>query len=427
MNFKQWMTTEGFRVNYNKLPSTLHPDNYDANLIQSRQKKSVIDQVYNAPESIVFDPLDQPQDFIKIETVNKVEQLNIPTRQQLPSFEGVQILYGFKFSAANEKIALESSKKVKELEAELAGLQNKKMGRNKEDQSRIIEIIKNCHDSIIRKVPDPSQLAKYLPSFVNRDLETAELLKFKNGQPQLWDMKMIQKVLNNSEVESTYSISKKVNEIKTEIQRLNDIIGSKGGMMNLIQQAFLKKIKHPQTPDDQQLCDHFVRLSVENYHKYRPNYPYEYVVYPQSSSALNTQIATGLAAQYGATAVQGFTKLMTPTIDTTNFIRNNPQLTPIKRAGAINKLSSQIASSKGQIKNIQNNRPYVRNWQMDPQLMQNVKPDHNMSGLTNRRILIIDDNAASSGTIQAIHKVLMSSQIPKSVHIYTPLFANFSH
>jgi len=439
-------------VDYSKLPSALHPDNIDPKLLKSKgktsQKKELMTQVHQTPDSIIFDPLDQPEDFINVEKINQVQALNIPAGSRLNSFTDYNILYGFKFNASNEKISKESAKKSKELQSELEELTSKSVMRlSKAAQEKTIEIIKLAYREASEKSNGHYELiSRNLPMIVNRKLEQAGLMKMKsNGEPDLWSMEKIEIVRNNPTIETTYSVRKKKRELKAEIARLKNIKDSKGDFLNLIEQAFLKKIKHPTSPEDEQLSNHFVQLAVSNYTSYRPNFPYEYVVYPESSSELNTKIASALAAKYGATAVRGFQKLENPKIDTTSFINNNQDFAPEpkgttqpdekgirgpqhqKYRDAMKMLQTNIAGSKGQIKNVRMNRPYVRNWQMSPDLGQQVNPQHELSGLRNRRILLIDDNAGTSGTMQAINHILMREQRPKAIHIYTPLYVNFHY
>ena len=89
-------------------------------------------------------------------------------------------------------------------------------------------------------------------------------------------------------------------------------------------------------------------------------------------------------------------------------------------------LKNTVDRSKGQIKNIQKNQPFVRNLQMDPTIPQQVTPQDQRSQFKNRRLLVIDDNTRSGGTFQIINHMLRD-QGPQSIHYYTPLLANFTY
>ncbi len=385
MNFKDWLNmTEGFGINYDNLPGVLNPNQYDPKAIET-QKSSLLNQMYQS-NAIIFNAKDRPQDFIKVDKLNTVQTLNINPHERLPSFEGATILYGMKFTTAGEQISRDSSKKIKELQTELENLRKtlstKRLNSNASNAAK--KVIIDEYDRALNKGATLSSMKMMLPDMINRQLISMNLAK----APWTWEkIKKVIDSINNPIEDGRSKLEKKCQVLEQEIQELTLRKESKNKFLNIAQQAFLKKIKFPSSPEDQQLADQFIQLAVNNYKTVRTNYPYDYVVYPESRSELNSKIALALASAYNAKPIQGFEKLQNPQIDTASYRKLNPDRNPVDRNNDMASLRKFVNNSNGQIKYVQKHRPFVRNWQLSSDLTNNVNPNDELSGLKNRRIL----------------------------------------
>lgn len=434
MNFKQWLH-EGFGVDYDNLPNAFRPDSFDATSISAQSgRQKLVGQIYDS-NSINFDPEDRPQDFIKINSINQLSKFDPP--QPLKSFEGSEILYGMTFDAKSNLLSQEFSKNVKFLKEELKKLMNLKRENDKNGKEPVQNIVFDTYKDIVDKGGDSTTIEKRLPQMAQARIAAAGLANKTN---QTWNLQKMLNIVKSMKTKpeekvSVSELNKQIQDVKSKLEVAVEKLNATPRMSFIIQQAFLRKIKHPKTPEDHQLCDHFVKLSVDNYTKFRGQYHYDYVLYPESSSELNENIAKSLAAKYGATPIRGFQKIENPKIDTTSFINkypgkpNEPDDNGVMRSGywrTFQNLKNTVDRSKGQIKNIQKNQPFVRNLQMDPTIPQQVTPQDQRSQLRNRRLLVIDDNTRSGGTFQIINHILRD-QGPQSIHYYTPLLANFTY
>lgn len=402
--------------------------------------------IYSDPNSITFSPEDRPEDFVQIEPLNKAKELpklSMTAKATLPAFEGASILYGFKFSSPKEEeFSLRARERKSEIDAKLKELQESLKSANSRGtgmSKKVRDVIDELYSMLSDRVTNP-RFMEMMTVRTNMELEKLGLLQMtKAGKLQKLGEKRIAQYLksrrDNNSNGSAPAIRKKIKELQAEMTAMEEKISVRGKFMNSVQRAFLNKLKHPKSPEDKSLQEEFVQNAVANYTRLRPNFPYEYIVYPESSGELNQAIAVSLAKHYGATPIRGLDKIPNPTIDTTSFSRQHGDKDKewIRNTLFQNKdsLSNAIDRNTGQIKNITgkntNFRPYIRNWQISQDLGQNVNPEHKLSGFRNRRLLLIDDNTASGGTLQANYKVLIEKQKPKSIHIYTPIWVNFSY
>lgn len=418
------------------------------NFTSRKVKAGAIHDLYANQDVITFDPEDRPEDFIRIEPLNQAKQLptlKIGDRHLLRSFEGASILYGFKFSEPQEEITLALQEKEKGLRQQLQDLEQGLKAANTRGtgmNSQVRGVLDNLFDQLRDRMGFIAwdQFVDMMTNRANHELEAQGLLRTaKNGKIQRLGQKRIAQYLQNKKEDasggtSAPTIRKRIKALEVELDHTMQQIGQKGKFLNVVQRAFLKKLKFPRTARDRQLQQEFVKNAVDNYTRLRPNYPYDYVVYPESSGVLNGEIAMALGSYYNAMPIRGLIKIQNPTIDTTNFARNHPDRSPQWRRNMLFKnpdsLQNQLGSTSGQIKNVTgkntNYRAFVRNWRMAPDLDQQVNPVHERSGLRGRRILVIDDNTASGGTFEAVNQKLQE-QRPKSIHFYTPLWVNFSY
>lgn len=451
MKFRTWIY-EGFGVDYENLPEPFRKDTFDADsILAKRGRQKLVGQVFDS-NAIDFHPEDRPQDFIKVQTVNKLTKFDPP--QPLKSFEGSEILYGMRFNANSNLLEEGFAKEVDRLKTKMAELIKAKKEADRNGKQPVQDIVVNVYNDMIHKGADNKTIERIMPQMVQARIAAAGLANKSN---QSWNLQKMMNIVKLSqkkpeEKESSGKIGKKIDALKVELETAVKRLNAIPRMCFIIEQAFLKKIKHPVTADDNQLCDHFVRLAVENYTKSRGNYHYDYVLYPESSSELNTKIATALAAEYGAVPIKGFQKVANPKIDTTSYINQYPGkpdelITPEElgksnlRQGAtppqtsqmksgywkiFNDLQGKINRSNGQIKNVDRNQSFIRNLQMNPTVPQQVTQKDQRSQFRNRRLLVIDDNTRSGATFQTINHMLRDRG-PQSIHYYTPLLADFTY
>ena len=425
LDFKQWL--EGFGVNVQNVPP-------DWRVFSKLKNKSVAKQAVtdlHGRDVIDFSFEDRPEDFIKIEPLNQATQLpNFKIQDKLPSFDG-QILYGFKFSVPEEEISQalkkrksELQKELKEVTAALKVANSRATGMTQ----KVRDIIDKEYDRWIEKGLFDDKLFEYLFDSVNSKLESMGLLKRKtDGTLNRIGQKRLRTYISSrrDNAQSVGSLRKRKAQLQEELDETTESIQYKRRFAGVIEKAFLKKVKYPNHPHDITLQEWLIELSVDNYLRIRPSFPYDYVVYPESGSSFNTKLGEALASRYGVTAVRGLRKLESPTIDTHSLAQNYSDKEWQRKK--VQRMQQQLQNTRGQIKNLGRDlkhlRPYVRNWEVDPEV--DVRPEHERSGLRNRRILLVDDNIASSGTLQATYHILKRIK-PKSIHIYAPLWVNFS-
>ena len=436
MRFKTWIN-EGFGVNSENMPEPFRKGGSIGvdSVPLGRYKQKLVQSLYDS-NAFDFHPEDRPQDFINVNTINDLQVMK-PT-QGLTSFRS-EILYGMQFTV-NKNLKSELSKECNTLKTQIEDLQRRRVDADKNGNEQQRQIVYDTYNDITQKGVDVNRLKEIFPQMAQTRLKSAGLETKANQQWTINKLMNIVKMMKqpHSERDSSAALERQIEELNPKYEKAVRDLESLPKIENIIQQAFLKKIKHPSTPDDNKLCDHFVRLAVDNYFKFRKGYRYDYVLYPESSSSLNTKIATSLASQYGAIPIQGFQKIANPQIDKTSYTRqypNNSWQDTIGNDGKniksgyhsiFNALSDTMDRSEGQTKNIKNNRPYIRNFKMNANIPQQVSAQDQRSGLKNRRLLVIDDNTASGGTFQQINHILQDIG-PQSVHYYTPLRANFTY
>lgn len=450
MKFRNWIY-EGFGVDYENLPEPFRRDTFDADsILAKRRRQKLVGQVFDS-NAIDFDPEDRPQDFIKVQPVNKLTKFDPP--QPLKSFEGSEILYGMRFNANSNLLEEGFAKEVDELKAKIAELIKAKKEADRNGKQPVQDIVVDVYNDMLYKGADAKTIERIMPQMVQARIAAAGLANKSNQNWNFQKMMNIVKLAKKKpdEKESSGRIGKQIDALKVELEAAVKKLNAIPRMCFIIEQAFLKKIKHPETAEDNQLCDHFVRLAVDNYTKSRGDYHYDYVLYPESSSELNTKIATALAAEYGAVPIKGFQKVANPTIDITSYINRHPGkpdelITPKElgksnlRQGAVpqtpqmksgywrivNDLQGRINRSKGQIKNVDRSQSFIRNLQMNPTVPQQVTQQDQRSQFRNRRLLVIDDNTRSGATFQTINHILRDRG-PQSIHYYAPLLADFTY
>jgi hypothetical protein len=453
LNFKDWL--EGFRVDYSKLPDFLQAPNdddfeaflqkpssvsiggFDSSNILGARKKEAIEQLHQIEDLMIFDrSINQPEDFIKINTnsSNMLDTLSITDSQRLNSFKS-KILYGMKFEMDGEKVAVYFKEKLKKLTEDYERLTTTRRSVDIRLNADIQKIILRIYEALQSKGAYIEQIKKHMPGMMPAELDKIAVtydvvrdasnnisaLMIGGGKSKVkLDWQKIKQVIDQSNAGDTPKITtlrKEIKALKEVMDRFKNNIKYKDQWNNIIQQVFLKKTKHPATAADRKLQERFVELSVENYVKFIKDGYYDMILYPESSSSLNKMIATELGKHYGCEATLGFNKKEMITIDVHSFIKKNSHLSGEKLTGALNRLRNQIVGSNGAIKNISINQAFVRNWNVNSELLKKINK---------KIILVVDDNFRSGGTLQAINKVLWNVGSPRYVGYYVPLYANFS-
>jgi hypothetical protein len=328
---------------------------------------------------------DNPEDFIKIEPLNVAKELPmLPVKDELPSFEGAVIHYGFKFVPMKEFHTLLTNASWDEEMEKLSGKMSKYADVAKLPLDQIEKAVVGATGNIMAA----ARVLKLTPDQVTRAIELAELKEKEQG------------LSGNRPFLSGRDAT---------------------NFLSAIQWAFLKVMKHSKNAP--QLREQFIEKAVENYVRMYPNKCYDFVVYPQSSGMMNVELASAFSAYYGrdvegrcrAVPIQGFQKVSKPGIDSQGLFAKSAADSAQKR---LKFLQAQVATSGGQIKNVRSrDRQYVRLWEPTSRRENNFK---------NKRILVIDDNVATSGTLQAVYHVLQKEG-PRLVDIYTPLYVEFYH
>jgi len=461
LNFKIWL--EGFRVNYSKLPEFLRApvddndfekflqnpnntpiiDGFDSMKLK-RNEKEIEDELHRIEELIVFDIENNPGDFISASFSNELKTIEIKDSQKLNSFKS-KILYGMKFEMKEEKIALYFKEKVEKLDSEYEKSEEIRRSIDIRLNEELQKIVINLYQNLLNKGTYFEEIKKYIFDMIAVELDKPEVKSLtgytrykliKNdkhtsalmiGSVKL-DWGKIQQIIKLSKI----SDPPKINQIRKKIKALKEIrdkfqnnVEYKNKWHNILQKVFLKKIKHPISAQDKELQEYFIRLSVENYVSFVKQANYDMVLFPESSSLLNKMIAIGISEYYNCEAVMGFRKREMATIDVHGFIKKNPNLPKeyspdtgkTLLAGALERLKDLINSSRGEIKRIKINQAFIRNWNINSEIIKKINK---------KVILVVDDNLRSGGTFQSINKVLWNVGSPRYVNYYVPLWANFS-
>lgn len=434
MNFKDWLL-EGWGINYDALPADLTSQIGPDNEYGKKLRSAWINQFYDS-DFVDFNVEDRASDFIKLEPLNLAKELpsidKAGDKSSLPNFNN-PIFYGFKFETVgniDEKMTQvfadqksEVAAKLKEIDAQLEVANAKKGGLSTKQR----EIIDNAFDKLAsRGAPNFDRVAE----FVNAELERAG---FNPMTP-----KKISGYLKKrkEDVATPATLRKKKKALLDRFEELKQLMASKRYFLGAMQRAFLKKLKFPQTEQDKVHLQRFIQYAVQNYKRLKPNAHYDYVVYPQSRSTMASEFALALAAEYNAKPINALSK-KNPTLDTYNLLWSKddqgklepknlyPQLhnpNPEERGKFYQAINRQMAGGTGmQIKNVQWSglRPFIRNFEKNQQIMR----DEGV-GLKGRSILLVDDNAATGGTVQSAISVL-SKSYPRNIDVYVPIYVDF--
>lgn len=386
MDFKNWLhLQEGWGIDPDLFPAEelkkitkaiVDLQGYSNQTKRSALRSNIIDQIVSKDLPFNFSDTDRPEDFIHIEPLNKATHMPVfdGIGVRIPKFEGVNILYGFKFVDYQSHPYVVDAKKQK---SDLSKLKGVPPGDFEIIKKAIQEIDYNNNLNLLQKE-----------------------IKSKFGKSY------------------TIDVIAKVADAPDEMPEIESPAFT-AKYMNIIQQAFLKILKHPSTPKAIKFAEHFVELATNNYYRIFPNKYYDYVIYPESSGTLNERIASFLGSLYNAKVIRGFEKTSDKTIDTHNL----HQIFGDKADDVIGFDRSRMGKGKMQIKNVRNKdaRPFIRMWKKSDEASRKLGVS-----FKNKHILLIDDNIFSSGTFQAITHVLKKDG-PRKIDIYTPLWVDFYH
>ena len=421
------------------------------------KKARMIDYLHKSPFT-KFSDEDNPEDFIKVEPLNKTEELPVFTvreKEQLPSFEGSTINYGLEFNTSKDVAKIPSLAPM-----EQAIEEKKKEGQEigealKKSKLRFYLNSDNSYPKAEQKLKIIKDLQK---DFRDRDKQWPisrfeHLANMINGKFQEENLKpeseaKIIKYLENWRewVKSTDesglmrppAYRKRIKNIENELCNMYEkLVERKKTTVHAIQQAFMKKLKHP-NPDDKKLQEHFIKLTADNYIRLKKDVHYDYIVYPQSSSGFNEELAYELASHYNATPVNAISKITQPKVDTTSLYwsklsdteRKERNLYPAlhtpkageSKGAELERLKAQLPQdavqgdgnkAAGQVKNVKFGgfRPFIKNLELNRDAMGSAEEKEGV-GFKGNSILFIDDNISSSGTIQ--RSIQISINLDKS-------------
>lgn len=434
------------------------------------KKSRMIDYLHKSPFT-KFSDEDNPEDFIKVEPLNKTEELPVFTvreKEQLPSFEGTTINYGLQFDTSED-----TTKKLSSLAPLEQAIEEKK--KEEEDARETLKKSKRrfylISDKSYPKAEEKMQIIKDLQQeFRDRDKQwfvddngiLASIIngKFKEAGLKPEENDKIARYLDNwrewvrltdeSELMRPPAYTKRIKKIENDLCSMyGELVEKKKTTMHAIQQAFMKKLKSP-NPEDKKLQEHFIKLTADSYIRLKKDVHYDYIVYPQSSSNFNEELAYELASHYNATPVNAISKIAQPKIDTTNLYwsklsdteREKRNLYPAlhtpkageSKGAELERLKAQLPKDvvqddgskvAGQIKNVKFGgfRPFIKNLELNRDAMGSAEGKEGV-GFKGNSILLIDDNISSSGTIQRSIQIL-KKQGPRRIDVYVPLVMKY--
>jgi hypothetical protein len=398
LNFKEWLKLqEGlFTIpsSQNDLLAIIMPLFEDQLKpgVKSRAIKQLVD-LHKTKGLFKLSPKDDDIDIIKVEPLNSTKELpSLDKFSKLPTFEGATIHYGLKFvpkmDYKTKLIDLSKVAIMNKLEKDLAKYPHLKELIPKIDQ--IDDIIAKSNYNLNQAAKTIGVPANYLSDLtrIRDSIEQFEMLK--KGAPALGEKNAIR-------------------------------------YLNAVQSAFMKILKDK---DKDPVVDEFIDMAVDNYVRINPNKYYDYIVYPESSGHFNQKLVTKFIEAYNKNnpniqAIQGFAKVPAERIkiDTSNLydIYGKDKAGKITQAyDFMSRTRGPRAGKKAQIKYVpQEMRPFVRQWEKSPEAKRSEGVN-----FKKKNILLVDDNINSSGTFQAIHKIL-SKEGPRKIDIYTPLYVEF--
>lgn len=417
MGFKMWieqLELEGFGFNLANIPTVKDMKTLNRSVragINAQSKKQVM-QIFADKnkdyEIFDFDPENRPWDLISVKPIDKTSslpQLKIPNKQLLDTFRDMKIYYGFEFVP---KPTIGDSSMYNNDSGQLE--------RSKMDLAKIDQEIQNKQNpyidmvSLENKHPDFYEKISQVAHITNVDQKT-KILANQGIAVNPW---VINRYLNEWLPYKQLKIAplvQKQQELKTVIQQYNRPFFNKRQMqfyISLARNALGKIIKHPTNQRERTLQEQLIHCAVQRYKTFRPNSVYDYIVYPESSSDFNELLAYAFSEAYpGSKPIRGFEKLTRVEVDNANWAKNNPGKKPPKAPNQ---------NEKFQMKNIrfQQHRPFYKMFQ---------KSELQGDSFKRRRILLVDDNVSSSGTMQGLYKILRRDR-PQHVDIYAPIYYN---
>lgn len=428
-SFKAWI--EGFGLNVAKLAPdqlTKHNTHVKQALGGGEESRTAflgyLKNLHKSNQIFDHDPItDRPWDFIRIEPLNKAERLNtlqLPDRDRLGSFQNAEIYYGFEFvpiqqsqgSAFGNTFDFQQESRIKELSSKII------------QANQFITALTTKFAQIIdldRKFNLSQELQKALLQTGNIKDAAVRLLR-KKGIPydnvidaMLARWQQAQEQITSLQQEKEGHLA----QIRAERSKTPVLDADKARQyLSLAQVAMMKILKEPVTKQDQVMQKQFVDLAVQHYRRFRGNKHYDYIVYPESSSKLNSELALAFAVAYNATPIQGIEKKApgTATLDTHNASKRFDDL------GLAHHIVNQMNQAGSlRIKHVP--YPQYRSYMNILQKPEDLR--RSGTSFTKRRLLLIDDNIISSGTIQKAHQVLLRER-PKSIDIYVPLYGHHS-
>lgn len=382
MQFKEWILQEGWGIDLSKVPwdELLHK--------MSKGAAGYIGRTASYP----FQAKNSPGDLIQIKPVSQVKELpSIP----LSDGENARIYYAFQFVPFEKwnNPAASQSLGVNDRQRKTFRFINDMVGKD----PMLAKMIRTAQ---------PSEVQRRMNQLDSRgwvDIDVIAIYQkwITKGDKQDAQMNRVQNMADSASKLPGYG-----QQISPELYKE-------------IKLSFAKAIKDPQSPAMTAVRDNVISKSIELFAKFHGADKFDYVVYPQSSSEFNKVMGEELANHLGIKAIQGFAK-NPPELQTINTIQMRKDFEAKK--GRRKPVGDLVKSRTERIRNTLRDKIHG----VDPELRQYVgvfRPDHKIGNkyFANKRLIIIDDNVATSATFQMLHRMVNMSQ-PKSVVIFSPLY-----
>ena len=265
-------------------------------------------------------------------------------------------------------------------------------------------------------------------------------------------------------------IDQQLQELKTDwMKQRDDVIGPKGSVgmtddkeigkyLHSLKYAFADALKHPSTPKGEKARDSFIQNAATNFIKQHRN-DYDIITFPESSSDFNTLLAQAIANGSGAQIMQGFEKKLVKNVTVDDkalgsrydmddddapadqdWQRMQNHLNPknvdkdedlpdsqrrrseTDREREVRKLKQSLTDQtpKGPTRNTKKIE-IKRVASGDKRRYLDFLNTSNNLDMRGKRVLVVDDNVAHSGTMERIF-LLAQRQQPAVLDLYTPLY-----
>jgi hypothetical protein len=378
-----------------------------------------------APIQLLYTDEDNPSDIIKTQSfITKKNLSGFIPQDVLPTFKNCMIYYAFANSKAEDY---------------------RGSGFNHQG-NKFLEPL----DEVLSLGYPPSTTASELQSFAidskrEGDAESAGLLmdayRSLKGMYEFFDV--------TSPHFENYTVGRAMLKVNSDL--VNPVVVSSA-------YEFSKRVKNPQSIDDVRMRDKFIDLAVEEFKKMALSVDpemlaYDYVVFPESSKHggrknFNQLLADKLCVVTGAVHLNVPQMVEISKLSPANIQVDYQQLYDYALANAHkakNSSGGYVHSIKSGTTVYANATDYAKAWAnnehaklvklvgrdpkafkisdipQDKRMFVKFFDSSNVNDLSEKDVLVVDDNVVASGTIQLIHELLMKMAVPpRRVDVFVP-------